>query len=77
MDSAQIAPVNEDIPQFEAVIGEDNAEGGQKKKKKKKKKKAADTNPDVQDTDDFIRQAQEVEEQERKLREIEEKQQEL
>jgi hypothetical protein len=45
-------------------LGED-AESAQKRKKKKKKKRVEI------DTDEFIRQAAEVEEQEEKLREIE------
>ena len=46
-----------DGTQFEAVLGED-AESAQKRKKKKKKKRVE------MDTDEFIRQAAEVEEQE-------------
>jgi len=55
--------------QFNAVIdGEGNAVNPEKKKKKKKKKKVESTE------DEFIRHAEEVEEQERKLLEIEMKQ---
>lgn len=63
-----IAPISDDL-QINAQIG-DGEDTTQKKKKKKKKKKAVDA---PLDTDEFIRQAQEVEEQEQKLKEIEAK----
>lgn len=50
------------------MVGEEPDASKIQKKKKKKKKKAVEV-----DTDEFIRQAAEVEEQERKLQEIEAK----
>ena len=58
--------------EIQADFAEDPNPAEGKKKKKKKKKKVAEA-----DTDEFIRNAQEVEDQERQLREIEEKQREL
>ena len=66
-----------DTPVFSAEQGEEPDTTQKKKKKKKKKKAAAAEELQQADTDDFIRQAQEVEEQEAKLREIESKQKEL